>query len=58
MRGNVMAWLKSGQYLPASLRDLHDRKDVFKGLDEGLFTVAFPLAGRRTPELQQLILVK
>lgn len=25
-------WLKSGAYLPASMRDFHDQKDLFKAL--------------------------
>jgi hypothetical protein len=31
---NIEAWLKSGRYLPAPLRDFHDQKEVFKAIDE------------------------
>jgi hypothetical protein len=31
---NVEAWLKSGEYLPAPLRDFHDQKEVFKAMHE------------------------
>ncbi|HBE9089627.1 TPA: hypothetical protein KNG84_001649, partial [Serratia fonticola] len=25
-------WLKSGEYLPAFMRDFHDQKDIFKAM--------------------------
>lgn len=28
----LLEWLRSGEYLPAPLRDFHDQKDVFKTL--------------------------
>jgi hypothetical protein len=31
---NVEAWLKSGEYLPAPLRDFHDQKEVFKAMHD------------------------
>jgi hypothetical protein len=30
---NLQAWLKSGRYLPAPLRDFHDQKEVFQAID-------------------------
>lgn len=27
-------WLRSGEYLPAPLRDFHDQKDVFKAIHQ------------------------
>lgn len=28
----LAAWLKSGEYLPAFMRDFHDQKDIFKAM--------------------------
>ena len=28
------AWMKSGEYLPAFMRDFHDQKDIFKAVYE------------------------
>jgi hypothetical protein len=30
MKGDLMAWLKSGEHLPKFMRDFHDQKDLFK----------------------------
>lgn len=34
MTDQTTAWLRSGEYLPAFMRDFHDQKDVFKACDE------------------------
>ena len=34
MSSAIIAWLESGKYLPAFLRDFHDQKDTFKAIHE------------------------
>ena len=32
MKIKLFKWLKSGEYLPSPMRDLHDQKDLFKSM--------------------------